>query len=840
MGKIIRISLKNIKKHKLESFSLALLVMFCMLLLGSSLASFPSVKTIFPDMMKETEAWENYILFNSKGFDPKYISVLEQDENVTGTVRVDMLYDMSTRYIDKDGKKQALFMAFITEDEEAKIEKSIRSHTLSDEEIAGLEHPIFLPFIAEDSLGLKPGDTFEVVCGTRIFPFTVAGFYESVIFNDLGLGLKMIVNDKDYATLSGVLQSKPAVFFNTKEKDEGLFAIQDFDKRIEEQYNKNMADWAEMMDYYKDMEQSATMSIKILLALMIVMAVVIFVCVAFMIWYRITNDIKEQMTSIGVLEALGYTSRNVAFSYAFEYVIIAVAGILLGAVGSLFLAPAIFHSGEKMVGFRGVFHGYTIPIIAAAVIILVFVSAVSFIKSSVVKKYPPVMTLRKGIADHHFGKERFSLRKTKSSVHLRLAMKGFAQNIGQSIGLAACMTLAVTAVLSSFILYNALGRNSGFVRSIAGLELSDIKMSVTYDTDAEAFADELRKRPEVRKILLNNSSSTDFLIELPEQEIVISPVVYDDYSQTENIKVLDGRFPENDNEIMVTKVAEKMVGTKLGDSIVVKSGSNKQSYIISGVVSSITNGGANFYLTESGMKRLNPNYRPFDLEIYLNKDVDKEEFRAYLTNTYGRSLNDLQEENNSSCDYEERIKVEAEKRIAELMTKYGVSHVEYAITSGDTVVTGNNSDFHVRSFINISDILDTQLSNTTKSVSMVTCLFTVISAIVVMIILFILMSSTVKKQRRDLGIMKGMGYTSRELMLQLAFRIVPASITAVILGTLLAHLVTGSLSGLIGSLMVSIPAIIAVDVLILVFCFVCAYVGARKIKKISVYELMTE
>ena len=174
------------------------------------------------------------------------------------------------------------------------------------------------------------------------------------------------------------------------------------------------------------------------------------------------------------------------------------------------------------------------------------------------------------------------------------------------------------------------------------------------------------------------------------------------------------------------------------------------------------------------------------------------------------------------------------------MTKYGVSHVEYAIISGDTVVTGNNSDFHVRSFINISDILDTQLSNTTKSVSMVTCLFTVISAIVVMIILFILMSSTVKKQRRDLGIMKGMGYTSRELMLQLAFRIVPASITAVILGTLLAHLVTGSLSGLIGSLMVSIPAIIAVDVLILVFCFVCAYVGARKNKKISVYELMTE
>ena len=77
-------------------------------------------------------------------------------------------------------------------------------------------------------------------------------------------------------------------------------------------------------------------------------------------------------------------------------------------------------------------------------------------------------------------------------------------------------------------------------------------------------------------------------------------------------------------------------------------------------------------------------------------------------------------------------------------------------------------------------------------------------------------------------------------MLQLAFRIVPATIIAVILGTLLAVALTGSISSLIGKLVINPAALVAADIIMLLFCFGCAYFGARKIKKISVYELMSE
>lgn len=840
MGKITRLSLNNIKKHKLEAFSLGLLIMFCMFLLGSSLAAFPSVKTIFSDMMATTDAWENFMLFKDRDYNEQFRTILEETENVAGTERAEIIYDMSTRYTNKEGKKQALFMVFVSAEEEAKIEKPIYSEKLSDEEIASLEHPVYLPFSAKESMGFKPGETFDIIYGTRHFPFTIAGFYESFFFNEQATGLKIVVTDKDYDTLCGIMERYQVLFFNTEKhtKNAGTFVLSDYEEAFEEKTNLSYVEKCFGTGTYEAMELQATLAIKELLIMLIAMAAVITVCVAFMIWYRITTDIKEQLVSIGVLEALGYTSREIALSYVFEYIMTAAAGIAVGAAGSFIFAPALFHMGETMTGYHGRFHGSAAPIIISAVFMLLFVSVLAFIRASRVRKYPPVMTFRKGISDHHFRMNSFPLRKTGKNVHLRLAMKSASHNVWQSIGLAFCMTLAVTTVLTCFIMFNALGRDKGFIRSVAGIELSDVRMSVTETTDAEEFAEELRELPEVRKVLLN--SSILYYVNYPDLETTMNPTVYKDYNDTENISVIDGRYPENDNELMVTKIVEKLFNKKVGDSLTVSYGSTKQNYIISGIVASATNGGANVYFTEEGIRRVDPLYKPQDLEIYLTEGTDKEAFREYLTSTYGRSLTDMRDDGDSSGSYEERVRAAADKRIAELMAVYGVSHVEYAITSGDTVITGNNNDFRVKSFLNITDILDTQLAGTSKTVTAVTSIFTVISAVVVMIILLILMSSTIRKQRRELGIMKGMGYTSRELMLQLAFRIVPSSVAAVILGTLLAHLMVVSLRELLGTLVVSIPAIIAVDVLILLFCFVCAYAGARKIKEISVYELMSE
>ena len=182
----------------------------------------------------------------------------------------------------------------------------------------------------------------------------------------------------------------------------------------------------------------------------------------------------------------------------------------------------------------------------------------------------------------------------------------------------------------------------------------------------------------------------------------------------------------------------------------------------------------------------------------------------------------------------------AEQIIASMIEQDGATNVEYAVRVGDQVITGGSKEIKIQSFLNLPELLESLMVKISTAVSLTTRLFMGISALVVMMILWILMESEIRRQRRELGIMKGMGYTSKELMLQLAFRIMPTALVAVIIGTLLAVGATALLVSFIGNVPVNLPAVLLLDCCILGFCFGCAYLGAGKIRKISVYELMTE
>ena len=116
----------------------------------------------------------------------------------------------------------------------------------------------------------------------------------------------------------------------------------------------------------------------------------------------------------------------------------------------------------------------------------------------------------------------------------------------------------------------------------------------------------------------------------------------------------------------------------------------------------------------------------------------------------------------------------------------------------------------------------------------------IVAAVVVVLMLSILMESTIRKQYRDLGIMKGLGYTSKELMLQMAFRIVPTTIVATFLGLIMSALVVVLINQFLAEISFSVIGVVIVVIAIILFCFFCSYISAKKIKKISVYELMTE
>ena len=158
------------------------------------------------------------------------------------------------------------------------------------------------------------------------------------------------------------------------------------------------------------------------------------------------------------------------------------------------------------------------------------------------------------------------------------------------------------------------------------------------------------------------------------------------------------------------------------------------------------------------------------------------------------------------------------------------------------VITGNSRHFIIKDVSSLMTLAEQQLTGV-STVSEYGSIGAMIAlSVVVAVILGLIASSNVKRQRRKLGIMKGMGYTSKDLMKQIALKTMPVTIVSVIIASFAAKYVYSAFwlmaFGVLGEL--NIPLTIIADVILVAFCYAVTYISAGKIKAISVTELMTE
>ena len=767
MEKILRLSFANIKKHKKQTILLTLLIVFCMAVTSAAAAGSIDMTGLFPRVADEYAVHKNALYIKEDYYNDSFIRLLREDERVTDIDHVRVLFSTATKYLDNEGEEQSLYMSFVTKELEENIERSPIETTLTDEEIAALEHPIYLPYAGQESLAskLSEGDTFNIIYGTKLFSFTVAGFYESIFMPETNMGFQMIVSDSDYASLMTVAGKYEMV-------------------------------------------------------------------------------LQDQIQSIGVLEALGYTSKEIALSYTAEYLMTALAGVMIGAGGAFALLPVLHRVAETLSGHHGSLHISPLPILLTALTILIFVGVIAHTRALAVKKYPPVQAFRKGIAVHHFGKNRFPLRNTKNSVHLRLALKGFFDHMKQNSSLTVCIAVSALAAVAGILIADLFASDLKAAAMLTGEEMPDQIVTVMHSANTEELAERISEMQGVKRVQTGSFSldvSEWMSLYAFDRESCLVPVSYPDFSQCENIQATAGRLPEHDNEIAVSKLFAAQHNLKVGDDLTLECNRVKKNYIICGLIPSMSNNGTNLYITEQALKRIMPTYRPSAIEIYLEDKTDRAEFQTLLMQTYGRSVADTRRTESIGDTVWERLSAEADRLIAEYLANHGADHIEYSIQIGDKTISGSSESFAIKNVQDIKHVLQTQMGGIFSTISLTSWSLMGIAAVVSAIIIIALMEQAVRRQRKELGIMLGLGYTTKELMVQLEIRIMPAVIVATILGTVgAAAVLHAAMDIMVGTTPIHIPMMIVTIIIMILFCFGCAYVGAGRIKKISVTELMTE
>ena len=832
--KIFRLSLFNLRKNRREAFAIVLLTLITVFLLGTVAANIAKAGTVFEDSFEATGSVNNFVFFRDGKYREEYKEILEEEYVKEEVIKVDCLYAIAAGVINQQNEKIAYNVIFITDENNRKIENFLKEKSLSEDEISKLKHPIWLPQYFEITGGFKPGDTFTVVTGGRDYPFEIAGFYETGIGNDNNWGVKCVVTDRDYTLLSSIYEEDVILGYNS---DTSL-PDQEFIARCEEESSENIA--ATFWYFDKPMlKMSATIYLEMFMYISGGLSLITLVAVIFLIRHKIKNDIEDQMQQIGVLEALGYTSTEISESYIFEYVITGGIGALLGAAGAAAFTPVMDMFCRIMLN-RNV-HGnanFTVIFLIALVMVIV-ITAFALVKAGAVKRYPPVVAFRRGIKTHHWGRNVFPLESTKNSINLRLALKNTCRNAAQNFGTGACVTLATTAML--FCLSTAVFFSDGLsgLLSLTGMEVNDLSVTVLDSADANEFAEEIETLPEVRKTLVTHNFHY-----LSVQGSVYSGAaqVYDDFSETENIPIYKGRYPEHDNEIVISLFRSRTEGYDVGDSVIIEGDGTQKSYLITGIISGMSNNKMNLYLTSEGYKRVCPNSRPDLIQIYLHEGVDRDEFTAKLASIYGAPVTETEADYNISGTLEERIRSAADQKIAALMARYGVTDVDYAIKIGDKMITGRSSGLKIKDIGSTLDLAKSQMGTIADATSVFCIGGGIFITLTVAFILSIIATSNVRRQRKDLGIMKSLGYSSKDLMTQLALQVLPATIVSSVIGSVLSVIVEKLFWFVLFGVdkATDYAVVIITSVLMVIFCYAVTYLAAGKIKKISVNELMTE
>ena len=121
-----------------------------------------------------------------------------------------------------------------------------------------------------------------------------------------------------------------------------------------------------------------------------------------------------------------------------------------------------------------------------------------------------------------------------------------------------------------------------------------------------------------------------------------------------------------------------------------------------------------------------------------------------------------------------------------------------------------------------------------------------ISALVILLVLFLLIRSLVFSKRKDYGIYKAIGYTSKSLILQTAGSFMPAIILSVLVFSVVSYFMANPYMQLIMinfglmkcTFNIPIPGLIIIAVSMIVLAFAFAVLQARRVRKIEPYQML--
>ena len=777
MEKLFLIARSNMRKAKGQTIAIVVLILLAAMLLNLWLMLSMDYKANFDRYHDKLNA-EHITLTvdDSDGAVYEFLSQMLDSDDEVKEYRLDNAMHMFGKFPYNGGMMNG---DFIFMDKQTAVTRTIgKAEIVEDGNFAS---GVYLPMLYKSD-DFSVGKTVEISIGSYPVAYTICGFFNSVMMGSHNCALTQIILTADkYAELEALNYAPRTMLCSVRLNNKSTNL--NYEAKLKSVVSKRFPNTRMTSNCYDIVVQSRYISQGICSTIMSVMAFLVLLIALVVIVSNIINYIQVNIKNLGVLKAVGYTSRQLICSLLLQFLGLTVLTAIVGAALSYALFPAINMMMIAQTGIPYAISFFPLPVIISLAILGGAVALSVWLSARRIKKIEPIVALRSGVQTHNFKKNHVPLERTKVSLNFALALKTTLSGVKHNITVCITMfVLSLVVVFSGLMTENMIVDMAPFINLIVG-ETADSAINVQAEAEDD-FLEVLNSDGRVEKVYLYNSLN---ISHVGGAELMAT--LCDDFSKVNNSSVVfKGRFPKYDNEIAIAAKYAKENGFSIGNEIEITANGKTEKYLISGFTQITNNLGRDCLLTRQGYERLGT-LQNVTYYINLADGTDIDAFNEEILNNFMGGVN-------------------------------GVINVLATVEAAGSVYV--------------------------SLVTIIVIAILVLSTIIIAFVLYLLVRTMLNNKKRDYGILKSLGFTTRQLVLQTAISFMPAIIFSTVLGIIISCLAINPLMSLFFSSMgivkctFNIPFIFAMvaGVGLIIISFGIASLLSFKVKKISPYTLL--
>lgn len=794
MGKLWMQAYGNIRKTKSVTITLGALFLIAALLINTGLLVAFNYGSFFKDIKKELNASDAYVYVPDSLYNDKSLNYIKTNKHVKDTqVNDTIVTEAEIKYQDKNRTFTVGFFN-MNDDREMSKWKYVGEHEDAD------DMSVYVPDIFKAVGGYEINDKITLkykdneTREEKNLTFTIEGYTEDVYYSSIDTGIiGFYLPEKTYKNVSNILNHKNnkahIVFMNVDD-------VKNVSK-VEDGLRETLGIDSTSMIAGDGSQRLISIDISLIgmarcmmptmmSAMMVLFASLIVGVCLLVVWFRIVNSLQDDIMKIGSLKSIGYTNKQIIGSIILQFSFIAGIGSIVGIGLTYPVLPAISKIFEQQSGLKwSQGFDFVIALITLFTILAIVVLIIR-IAARRVKKLTPVLALRGETTTKSFKKNRYPLEKTKGNLSLVLSLKSTIQNMKQNIMIIVILIAVVFAGAYGVIMYYNTSVDTTAFAMVPGMEITNVVVAVDNKKDTTGTVNKIKSMDKVKKAAFVDE------IKFKVDGMQASSIIMEDFSKKNSDFVYEGRYPNKPGEIVLAGILSERINKKIGDYVTVKAGDNESKLKVVGLSNGSSMGGINTSMQLSEYKKLNPDFKQQLLYVYLEKGTDAADFIKKIESTLNK---------------EEYVDItNFDKALAEGMLAYQVVVAAMGIS------------------------------------------FAVITLFVITLVLYFIISSSIVRRKKELGIKKAVGFTTHQLMNQVSLSFVFPIFIGTIVGSVLGAFLTNpmmSLSmkgmGIMKTNFIINPLwVVLFGVGVLVFSYLLALIITWRIRKISAYALVTE